>query len=226
MRHTPSALMLYAAGFGTRMGTLTRNQPKPLVQVGGRALLDHALDLAREAGSDPIVVNVHYLADQIVDHLRGSDVVVSDETDRILETGGGLRRALPLLGPGPVMTLNTDAVWTGPNVLTSLQNNWRDTMGTLLALVPVQNATGYRGAGDFDLDADGRVRRGTSYVYTGAQIIDPAGLAAIPEEVFSTNILWNKMIAEGRVYGTLHHGGWCDVGRPESIPLAEAMLHG
>lgn len=226
MRNPPDSLMLFAAGFGTRMGALTRNRPKPLVEVAGRPLIDHALDLARGAGIGRVVANTHYLGDQIVAHLAGTGVGVSDETDRILETGGGLRKALPLLGPGPVFTLNTDAIWTGPNVLSALRAAWRPGMGALLALVPVARAVGHSGTGDFTLAPDGRIARGPGHVYTGAQILDPAGLRDIPEDVFSLNLLWDRMLAEGRVFGLVHPGGWCDVGRPDSIPLAEAMLHG
>jgi N-acetyl-alpha-D-muramate 1-phosphate uridylyltransferase len=225
MRPTPDALMLFAAGFGTRMGPLTAERPKPLIPVAGRALIDHALDLVRGAGIGTVVANSHYRAAQLAAHLADQNVTVSPEIEEILETGGGLRQALPLLGDGPVMTLNTDAVWTGPNVLTTLHNAWQpEPMSALLALVPVARAMGYRGAGDFALDETGRIRRGPGYVYTGAQILDPQGLNSIPERVFSLNILWDQMIAEGRAYGVIHSGGWCDVGRPESIPLAESML--
>lgn len=217
--------MLFAAGFGTRMGELTRSRPKPLVQVAGRPLIEHALDLARAADVGPIVANVHYLPDQIITHLAGQDVLISDERDRILETGGGLRKALGLLGSGPVMTLNTDAVWSGPNVITQLREQWQSArMSALLALVPVERALGHTGKGDFALAPDGRISRGTGYVYTGAQALNPAGIETIPEAVFSLNLLWDRMISEGRAYGTVYPGRWCDVGRPDCIPLAEAML--
>lgn len=222
---SPDALMLFAAGFGTRMGELTRSRPKPLVEVAGRPLLDHALDIARAAGVDRIVANTHYLGEQVAAHLAGSAVRISDESERILETGGGLRKALPLLGPGPVFTLNTDAIWTGPNPLATLRAGWDPArMGALLALVPVERATGHSGAGDFSLSPDGRIRRGPGYVYTGAQILNPAGIETISDEVFSLNRLWDRLLDEGRAFGVVHPGGWCDVGRPESIPLAEAML--
>lgn len=222
---SPDALMLFAAGFGTRMGELTRSRPKPLVEVAGRPLLDHALDIARAAGVARIVANTHYLGEQIAAHLAGSAVRISDESERILETGGGLRKALPLLGPGPVFTLNTDAIWTGPNPLATLRAGWEPArMGALLALVPVDRATGHSGTGDFSLAPDGRIQRGPGHVYTGAQILDPAGIETISDEIFSLNRLWDRMLAEGRVFGVVHPGGWCDVGRPESIPLAEAML--
>ncbi|MFD2173043.1 nucleotidyltransferase family protein [Rhodobacter lacus] len=228
MRPTPDALMLFAAGRGTRMGALTQSRPKPLVAVAGRPLLEHALDLVRGAEIGRVVANVHYFGDQVRSHLAGSGVQISDESDALLETGGGLRKALPLLGAGPVFTLNSDAVWTGPNVLATLRAGWDGArMSACLALVPKAAATGHIGAGDFDMDEKGRLRRGTGYVYTGAQILDPAGIETISEPAFSLNLMWNRAIAEGRAYGVVHRGGWCDVGRPECIPLAEEMLgHG
>lgn len=225
MRTTPDALMLFAAGFGTRMGALTANRPKPLIEVAGKPLLDHALDLAQAAGLARVVVNTHYLGAQIAAHLAGRDVLISDESDTILETGGGLRKALPLLGAGPVITLNTDAIWTGSNVLAALRAAWRPgEMAALLALVPKDRALGHAGAGDFALLPDGRITRGKGYVYTGAQVLNPAGIETIPAAAFSLNLLWDRLLAEGRVFGLVHDGGWCDVGRPESISLAEGML--
>lgn len=225
MRPAPDALMLFAAGFGTRMGALTADRPKPLIEVAGRPLIDHALDLVAEAGVSRVVANVHYRAEQVIAHLAGRDIAISDESGEILETGGGLRLALPQLGPGPVFTLNTDAAWTGANVLGRLRAGWSpEKMGALLALVPTERAIGYRDEGDFALDPQGRITRGKGYVYTGAQIVNPAGIETIPDRAFSLNRLWDRMIAEGRAYGVVHDGGWCDVGRPESIALAEAML--
>jgi len=215
--------MLFAAGFGTRMGALTADRPKPLVPVAGRALIDHALALAGGVASR-IVVNTHYRGDQIAAHLAGRPVTISHEDGVILETGGGLRAALPLLGPGPVATLNTDAVWTGPNPLETLASAWVDGMGVLLLLAPVSRARGYRGAGDFALLPDGRIRRGGPMVYLGAQIIDPNGLEEVPARAFSLNLHWDRLIAEGRAFGVVHQGLWCDVGRPEGIAEAEAML--
>ncbi|WP_406735685.1 nucleotidyltransferase family protein [Thioclava sp. GXIMD4215] len=224
MCDTPDSLMLFAAGFGTRMGALTADRPKPLVEVAGRPLLDHALELVEEAGISKVVANIHYRGDQIVQHLAGRSVEISDETDEILETGGGLRKALPLLGQGPVFTLNTDAIWTGPNPLAALRAAWDPAkMSALLMLVPPERATGHKGAGDFTL-SEGRLSRGPGFVYTGAQLIDPAELSDIPEGAFSLNLLWDRLLTKGRVYGVVHDGGWCDVGRPESIPLAEALL--
>lgn len=221
----PDALMLFAAGKGTRMAPLTDVTPKPLIPVAGRPLLDHALALAREGGARRIVVNIHHLGQQIADHLAGGDVLISDESDALLETGGGLRRALPLLGNGPVLTLNPDVVWTGPNPVAALRDAWDGSrMDALLMLVPVDRARGRVGGGDFALAASGRILRGGPLVYTGCQIIRTDRLADIAEDAFSLNRLWDLLIAEGRVFGLVHPGGWCDVGRPDCIALAEAML--
>lgn len=225
MRNRPDAVMLFAAGFGTRMGALTQDRPKPLIEVAGRPLLDHALDLARAAALPRQVVNAHYLADQIAAHLEGQPVGLSREEPEILDTGGGLRQALPMLGNGPIFTMNTDAVWTGPNPFVTLSAAWDPgRMGALLLLVPADRAHGHESPGDFTLAADGRITRGPGAVYTGAQIIDPAGIGDIPDRAFSLNRLWDRMAAEGRLFGTLHRGGWCDVGHPDGIAVAEAML--
>lgn len=219
--------MIFAAGLGTRMGTLTADRPKPLIEVAGRPLIDHALELSDDAGLARPVVNLHYLGGMIRRHLSGRDVVFSDETDAILDTGGGLKAALPLLPPGPVLTLNSDAAWTGPNPLTALRAAFDPArMDALLMLVPSGRATGHLGKGDFALDAAGRLSRGGENVYTGAQMLDPAGLADISDRVFSLNLLWNRAAARGRLFGVIHPGGWADVGHPEGIDLAEAMLRG
>lgn len=224
----PPPLMLFAAGFGTRMGELTRQKPKPLIRVAGKTLLDHALDLTDAVKPAPVVVNLHYLGDQIAQHLAGRDIALSWERDAILDTGGGLKAALPLLGPGPVMTLNSDAVWTGRNPLDELIAAWDEArMDALLLLAPPAKALGHSGKGDFLLDGAGRIRRAAGQagqIYLGAQIIRTERLATLPDRVFSLNRLWDIMIAEGRAYGLLHEGGWCDVGRPEGIALAEGML--
>lgn len=223
----PEALMLFAAGRGTRMAPLTDRRPKPLIEVAGETLLDRALRLAATGGARRIVINTHHLGRQIVDHLAGRDVAISDESDALLETGGGLRRALPLLGPGPVLTLNPDAVWTGPNPVAALRAAWDGgRMDALLMLVPADRATAHQGTGDFALGPDGCIARGGPLVYGGAQIIRPERLAEIAEEAFSLNRLWDLLLASGRAFGIVHPGGWCDVGRPDCIPLAEAMLAG
>ena len=222
-------LMLFAAGFGTRMGALTADRPKPLIPVAGRALIDHALDIADAAGASPRVANLHYLGDQIERHLAGRDVALSWEREHILETGGGLRAALPLLGPGPVMTLNTDAVWTGQNPLIQLADAWDGAaMEALLLLLPAGQVRGHAGSGDFVVDDAGRLTRArgaVGAVYLGAQILQTDRLPGVPEHAFSLNRFWDQMIGAGRAYGLLHQGGWCDVGRPESIAEAEALLN-
>lgn len=228
MRQPPTALMLFAAGFGTRMGALTADRPKPLIPVAGRPLIDHALDLAGQAGIGRVVVNVHYKGDQIVRYLEGRNIAISDETACILDTGGGLRNALPLLGNGPVFTLNADAVWTGANPLTQLAQAWDPArMEALLLLLPVAQAAPPSGRSDFVLAPDGRIVRAggaAGLVYLGAQIIATDALGTIPDAVFSLNRLWDGMIAGGRAFGLVHGGGWCDVGHPGGIAQAEAML--
>ena len=229
MRHdAPHALMLFAAGFGTRLGALTADRPKPLIPVAGRALIDHALGLVRAAGIAQVVVNVHYKGDQIIRHLAGKDIAISDESNRILDTGGGLRAALPLLATDPVYTLNPDAIWTGANPLTQLCNAWDPArMDALLLLLPVAQAAPPSGRSDFVMDDTGRITRAGAArgaVYLGAQIIRTGALAAIPDPVFSLNRMWDGMIAQGRAYGLVHQGGWCDVGHPAGLAQAEAML--
>ncbi|TWI33348.1 nucleotidyltransferase family protein [Paracoccus sulfuroxidans] len=224
---SPDALMVFAAGRGTRMAPLTDVTPKPLIRVGGQTLLDRALDLGRQGGARRIVVNTHHLGQQIHDHLAGTEVAISDEADALLETGGGLRKALPLLGPGPVITLNPDVVWTGGNPVADLRAAWDPArMDALLMLVPLQATRGRLGGGDFTLDPDNRLIRGGDLVYGGAQIIRPDRLSEIEGEAFSLNLLWDLLIASGRAYGLVHPGLWCDVGRPDCIPLAEEMLNG
>jgi MurNAc alpha-1-phosphate uridylyltransferase len=223
----PRAAMIFAAGFGTRMGALTRDRPKPLIPVAGRPLIDHALAIAT-AAAPRIVVNTHYHAAMIAAHLAGRAVALSPEPDAILDTGGGLKAALPLLGPGPVFTLNSDAVWQGENPLSALATAWDDSrMEGLLLLLDRDRAIGHAGPGDFQTDPQGRLSRGPGRVYSGAQIIRTDDLALIGQPVFSLNLLWDRMIARGTLYGLGYAGQWCDVGRPESIPLAEALLaHG
>jgi len=230
MRHHPDALMLFAAGFGKRMLPLTADRPKPLIEVAGKALIDHALAQADAVTLRRKAVNLHYLPDQIARHLQHrADLVLLTETPAILETGGGLRNALPVLGSGPVFTLNTDAVWQGANPLQVLADHWNPaTMDVLLLLAPAAIARGHSGPGDFALDKAGRISRAPgearAHVYIGAQIICTGLLAEIPQPAFSLNLLWNRMIATGRAFGVAFPGQWCDVGRPEGIALAEAML--
>ncbi|HHI71662.1 MAG TPA: nucleotidyltransferase family protein [Rhodobacteraceae bacterium] len=225
MNHNkPEALMLFAAGLGTRMGALTAHCPKPLVQVAGKPLIDHSLAIVEDAAIRTVVVNTHYLSEMMVAHLQDRDVFLSHEPD-VLETGGGLRNALPLLGPEPVFTFNSDAVWAGENPLLTLARNWQpEKMDALLLLVPRENALGHNGKGDFIQDQAGRITRGPGLIYSGAQIIRTEGLAEIPEEKFSLNVLWDRMITKGRLFSVVYNGKWCDVGRPESIALATELL--
>jgi MurNAc alpha-1-phosphate uridylyltransferase len=225
MRNAPDAVMLFAAGFGTRMGTLTATQPKPMIKVAGRPLIDHALELVRPLRPARIVANLHHKPDLLAAHLSTNDVALSFEIPQILETGGGLRAALPLLGDGPVFTLNTDAVWIGPNPLDLLAKAWQpDYMDALLMCIPQNRAMGHSGQGDFVIDTEGRATRGPGVIYCGAQIIKTNGLATIDENVFSLNLLWDQMLAQNRLYCLTYPGTWCDVGTPESIPLVETLL--
>ena len=214
--------MLFAAGFGTRMGALTVDRPKPLVKVAGRPLIDHALDLILPEVPGPVVANAHYRADQLEAHLAGTRVTVLREEPDILETGGGLKAALPVLGDGPVFTLNSDAVWRGPNPLAVLRAAWRDGMEALLLAVPPERAVGHSGAGDFTPGPP--VTRGPGLIYPGAQILRTEGLAEIADRAFSLNVLWDRMLERGTLHIVTYDGAWCDVGHPEGIALAEEML--
>lgn len=223
--------MIFAAGLGTRMGALTRDRPKPLIPVAGRALVDHALDLVRDAGVKRVVVNTHAHAGQMAAHLErvAPEVLIAHEPE-LLETGGGLRAALPMLAADTVVTLNADMVWRGPNPLTLLATAWEaGRMGALLALVPRAAAQGHGGPGDFRRAPDGRlVRRGTDptapLVYAGAQIIATGPVEEETPGVFSLNRVWDRLLLEGRLFGIVYPGAWVDVGRPEGIALAETEL--
>ena len=221
----PQAVMLFAAGFGTRMGALTADRPKPLIRVAGRPLIDHALDLVTDAGLPQKVANLHYKAEMLVAHLDGKGVQTSIEEPDILETGGGLRHALPLLGSRPVFTMNTDAVWDGPNPLTLAKNVWNpQEMDGLLVCIRPDKTVGHTGKGDFLLADDGRLTRGRGLIYGGVQIIKTDGLGSIAQSAFSLNILWDRMLEKRRLFGLCYPGRWCDGGRPEGITLAEQMI--
>nr|WP_245398611.1 nucleotidyltransferase family protein [Oceaniglobus trochenteri] len=215
--------MVFAAGLGTRMAPLTRTMPKPMVPVAGRPLIDHALALCD--GFARRVVNLHHMGDQLARHLAGRDVLLSWETDGLRDTGGGLRQALPLLRAETVATLNTDAVWTGANPFQALRTAWApDRMDALLLVIPASRAQGHGGAGDFARAANGSLRRGGHLVFTGAQIIKTALLDGIEGDAFSLNLAWNIAASRHRLFGVEHSGGWCDVGHPAAIPLAEELL--
>ena len=228
--------MVLAAGLGTRMRPLTNARPKPLVPVDGKALIDHALDDLAAAGVETAVVNVHYLAEMAEAHLEGREsprVRISDERAALLETGGGLKKARPLLGEGPVFCTNTDQVFVdgpeGPAALRLAQSFDPARMDALLLLQPAGDAPGYDGKGDFSLDAEGRlIRRGNAtsapFVFTGLQIIDTRLLDHAPDGPFSTNLLWNAALDAGRLYGMVHDGRWMHVGSPAGLQEAERRL--
>lgn len=230
--------MVMGAGLGKRMRPLTSTRPKPLVRVAGKALIDHALDRIEAAGIGHVVVNVHYLADALEAHLasqqRRFTIAVSDERDVLLETGGGLVKALPLLTGDPFLCVNSDNIWTdGPrDSIRMLIDAWNpDTMDALLLMIRHASATGARGLGDFHLDPMGRVTRRrpgrvAPFVFTGVQLIARRFLRDAPTGAFSTNLLWDRAIAEGRLYGISHQGQWFDVGTPAAIPVVEAALNG
>lgn len=228
-----ASALIFAAGLGTRMRPLTNDRPKALIEVAGRSLLDRALDRVKEAGIPRAVVNIHAFPDQMRAALaRRTDleVLISDETELLLETGGGLRKALPLLGPGPVLALNSDALWTGPAPVPALLKAWDAAcMDLLLLVVEKAAATGYSRTGDFLLDAESRLSRPPAgapapWVYTGAQILKPELIAGAPEGPFSLQSTFFAAAAAGRASGARHEGGWADVGTPAGIPAAEALL--
>ena len=233
----PETAMVMAAGLGKRMRPLTATRPKPLVSVAGKPLLDHVLDRLRAAGVTHIVVNVHYLADAMEAHLAnhgdGIEIVISDERDALLETGGGLIRARPLLGNAPFLCVNSDNFWVdGPtDALRMLAAQWDDArMDALLLMVPLARANCHAGRGDFHLDAHGRITgrrkpgRVAPFVWTGIQILSPRLIVDPPSEVFSTMVFWERAIAAGRAYGVVHQGLWFDVGTPGAIAKTEALL--
>ena len=232
----PHTAMVMAAGLGKRMRPLTTTRPKPLIEVNGKALLDHVLEKLRVAGVKKVVVNVHYLADALEAHLRSRphelEVVISDERDLLMETGGGLVQAAPLIDADPFLALNSDNLWIdGPaDSLKLLASQWDDSrMDALLLLVPQARALNHKGVGDFHMDRAGRIRRRAKshvapFVFTGIQIVSKRLLRDAPEGPFSTNILWDRAIEEGRCFGAVHQGLWFDVGTPQSIQLTETAL--
>lgn len=217
--------MLFAAGFGTRMGHLTQDCPKPMIEVAGKPLIDHALELAEAINPRVMAANLHYFPEVLERHLSDRAVQLSLEFPDILETGGGLRAALPLLGYDPVFTMNTDAIWQGPNPLELLKQAWDPTrMDALLMCVDPQDAVGHAGQGDFVTGKTGAAQRGPGLIYGGVQIIKTNGLHVIEQRVFSLNLLWNKMLPQQRLYILRYPGKWCDVGSPEGVTLAEALI--
>lgn len=228
--------MVMAAGLGTRMRPLTNDRPKPLVEVGGKPLIQFTLDKLREAGVHNIVVNIHYLPEMMEDYLASEaadfDLHISDERDLLLETGGGLVKAFPHLPDDPFYCINSDNIWTDDNVpsLVKMAEMWDgEQMDALLLLVPIDRAFNHRGKGDFFLDEAGRLnRRGQAdnapFVYSGIQLISHNLLRDPPAGPFSTNILWDRARAEGRLFGCMHEGDWFDIGHPAAITATEEIL--
>lgn len=234
----PEGAMILAAGLGRRMRPLTATRPKPLVQVGGRPLIDYAIGSLVAAGVARAAVNVHYLADQVEAHLarRGGDLDLrlSDERAQLLETGGGVKRALPLIDADPFLVVNSDNILIdGPmDTIRLLARRWNPkAMDALLLLVPLARAHGYEGRGDFRMDRSGRLERRAGqrlapYVFSGVQILKRELFEETPDGPFSLNVIFDRALAEGRLYGLQHPGGWFHVGTPAAVGEAEALLAG
>ena len=229
--------MVLAAGLGKRMRPLTASRPKPMVRVAGKPLIDHALDRLAQAGIDKAVVNIHYLSDALVAHVAEREkprVVISDERELLLETGGGMVKAAGDL-PDPFFSLNSDNIWLdGPrDAFADLSAVWdADKMDALLLVVPHKAAMNFRGLGDFHMDSAGKLSRRKAsriapFIFTGIQLVAKRLLRDAPEGPFSTNILWDRAIEEGRLYGLPFTGQWFEVGTPQSIkPTETALTHG
>jgi MurNAc alpha-1-phosphate uridylyltransferase len=236
MSTAPKTAMVLAAGLGTRMRPLTDDRPKALVEVGGRALIDHVLDRLADAGVEKAVVNVHWFADRLEAHLaargRGPEIVISDERAELLETGGGLKKAAPLLGDAPVFVANIDSVWTERrDALEDLVLLWNSTLqiDAALLLARKDGAIGFDGEGDFSTGFDGHLqfRREdviAPYAYMGVHICRPDYVAEGPEGPFSLSGFWRKSAAAGRLYGCVLDGDWMHVGDPQARDEAEARL--
>jgi N-acetyl-alpha-D-muramate 1-phosphate uridylyltransferase len=231
----PKTAIVLAAGLGKRMLPITATMPKPLVKVAGESLIDFALDRLHEAGIETVVVNVHHFADMLEAHVRTRSIpriVVSDERNELLETGGGVKKALPLLGGNPFITFNSDSLWIEgrePN-LKRLVAAWDpERMDILMLVAPLSTRVGYEGAGDFHMDSDGRLRRRGSdpsadFVYAGVAIVKPELVSGTPEGPFSANAFYDKAIAKDRLYGLCMEGQWLHVGEPQAIAEAEKCL--
>ncbi len=231
----PRRAMILAAGLGTRMRFLTEARPKPLVAVGGKPLIDHVLDKLATASVETAVVNVHYFADQIEQHLaarRAPRIVISDERGGLLGTGGGLAKALPQLGDAPFFLINSDTIWIDgvtPNLRRLAYAFDVNAMDALLLLAPTTTSIGYSGLGDFAMTADGRLRRRAErevvpFVYAGVAVLSPALFADAPEGVFPLTQLFRRAEEAGRLHGLRLEGLWMHVGTPEAVAAAEAAI--
>jgi MurNAc alpha-1-phosphate uridylyltransferase len=235
MSAAPQTAMVLAAGFGQRMRPLTDNVPKPLVKVAGKPLLDHVLDRLADAGVTRAVVNVHYLAEQIERHLATRvrpQIIISDERGVLLDTGGGVVKALPLIGDAPFFHINSDTIWIDsvqPNLTRLAEHFDAATMDGLLLLAPGAGSIGYAGRGDFTMAPDGRLqarpeRDVAPFVYAGAAILSPRLFDGAPQGAFSLTRLFARAIAAGRLHGLRLEGLWMHVGTPEAIAEAEAAI--
>ncbi len=228
--------MIMAAGLGKRMRPLTENRPKPLVEVAGKAMIDHCFEKLVEAGIGKAVVNVHYLAEMMEAHLAALpypiQIRISDERAQLLETGGGLVKAEALIEEDNFFCINSDNLWTdGPiNSLHQVAQAWDEgRMDALLLLIPRSSAYNYQGSGDFHLDDENRISRKlpgqeAPLIYSGIQLLSKRLLRDAPAGPFSTNIFWERAIGEGRLFGLVHEGEWFEVGSPEAIAPTEAAM--
>jgi MurNAc alpha-1-phosphate uridylyltransferase len=227
--------MVMAAGKGTRMRPLTDDMPKPLVPFMGRPLIDHVLDRLEEAGIEEVIVNTHHFADMLESHVlkrRAPRIVISDEREKLLDTGGGAKKALPLLGEDPIVTFNSDSVWVegwGSNLRRLMDGFDPERMDALLMIADACRTIGYVGRGDFHMDPLGRLtRRGSAetvpYMFAGVQIVKPALFADGPDGAFSTNLIWDRLIERGTLFGQRMSGIWMHVGTPQDLADAETFL--
>ena len=235
MSNGPTKAMIMAAGLGTRMRPLTNNCPKPLVKVQGKALIDHVIDRLVQTGVSQIVVNVHYRADMLEEHLskrKDVEIRISDERQELMDSGGGIYRALPLLADQPFFHVNADTVWvegTG-RALDRLKARWDpETMDALMLLAPTVNTVCYDGRGDFMMDAEGRLSRVPEhyvapFVWMSVEIVHPRLFDKAPGGKFSINPLWDIAIARGRLYGQRLDGVWMHIDRPDAVSASEAFL--
>ena len=238
MRNSMNAItraMVLAAGLGTRMRPLTDTLPKPLVKVAGKALIDHALDRLDDAGVETAVVNVHHMADQIENHLNGRTrpkIEISDERGELLDTGGGVVKALRRLGEQPFLHMNSDTLWiegVTPNLVRLGAQFDPADMDILLLLASTTASIGYEGRGDFAMAPDGRLRRRgerevTPFIYAGAAVLNPAQFADAPQGKFSLNRMFDRAIEAGRMHGLRLDGTWMHVGTPAAIAAAEKAI--
>lgn len=233
-KSAPKTAMVLAAGLGLRMRPITEHTPKPLVEVMGRTMLDRALDHLVKAGVTSFVVNTHWLGDKVAAHVAGRPGMVISHEDELLETGGGVAKALPLLGDEPFYVVNSDIIWTDGAVpaLDRLAGAWDDAkLDAVLLMQRTATAVGYDGPGDFFLDPHGIPRRRKDrevapLLFAGVQILSPRLFRNAPSGKFSLNVLYDRALDEGRLLGIVHDGNWYHVGTPDALPKVEALLAG